>query len=144
MKTKLIQLKNLINNKILVLDGAMGTMIQEHKLVEADFAGSRFAKHSHPLLGNNDLLSLTKPEMIYQIHCAYLEAGADIIETNTFNANRISQADYGLESAVWDMNYASAELAKKAAEEFTKPKSGKAALCGRCIGANKQNCFHVA
>lgn len=134
MKTKLIQLKDLIHNKILVLDGAMGTMIQEHKLVEADFAGSRFAKHSHPLLGNNDLLSLTKPEMIYQIHCAYLEAGADIIETNTFNANRISQADYGLESAVWDMNYASAELAKKAAEEFTNRNPEKPRFVAGALG----------
>ncbi|MDY0078748.1 MAG: methionine synthase [Bacteroidales bacterium] len=119
MQTKLDQLKNLISNKILVLDGAMGTMIQEHKLVEKDFAGTRYASHSHPLSGNNDLLSLTKPELIYQIHRAYLEAGADIIETNTFNANRISQADYGLENAVWDLNFASAQLAKKAAEEFT-------------------------
>jgi 5-methyltetrahydrofolate--homocysteine methyltransferase len=119
MQTKLDQLKNLISNKILVLDGAMGTMIQKHKLVEKDFAGTRYASHSHPLSGNNDLLSLTKPELIYQIHRAYLEAGADIIETNTFNANRISQADYGLENAIWDLNFASAQLAKKAAEEFT-------------------------
>ncbi|MDY0076074.1 MAG: methionine synthase [Bacteroidales bacterium] len=134
MQIKLDQLKNLISNKILVLDGAMGTMIQEHKLVEKDFAGTRFASHSHPLGGNNDLLSLTKPELIYQIHRAYLEAGADIIETNTFNANRISQADYGLEIAVWDMNFASAQLARKAADEFTTINPDKPRFVAGALG----------
>src|SRR5579864_4913082 len=86
-----------LHNRILVLDGGMGTMIQNHRLEESDYRGSRFVNHAHSLKGNNDLLSLTQPEIIYAIHQAYLLAGADIIETNTFNANAISQKDYGLE-----------------------------------------------
>src|SRR6478609_2924126 len=87
-----------LQTRILVLDGAMGTMIQRYQLSEADFRGERFKDHPRDLKGNNDLLSLTRPDIIQAIHRDYLEAGADIIETNTFNANRISLADYGLES----------------------------------------------
>ena len=94
-----------IQKRILVLDGAMGTMIQRHKLEEADFRGERFKNHPSPLKGNNDLLSITRPDIILDIHRQYLEAGADIIETNTFSGTTIAQADYHLEDAVYDINY---------------------------------------
>ncbi|MEE9233760.1 MAG: homocysteine S-methyltransferase family protein, partial [Nitrospirales bacterium] len=114
--TPLSELKALLSTRIVVLDGAMGTMIQEHKLEETDFRGVQFANHSCDLKGNNDLLSLTQPELISSIHCAYMEAGADIIETNTFNSNAISMADYQLESWVYDLNVAGARAARKAVE----------------------------
>jgi len=114
--TPLSELKALLSTRIVVLDGAMGTMIQAHKLEEADFRGIQFANHSCDLKGNNDLLSLTQPELISSIHCAYMEAGADIIETNTFNSNAISMADYQLESLVYDLNVAGARAARKAVE----------------------------
>src|SRR5690554_572795 len=113
-------LARLLQERILILDGAMGTMIQRHRLSEEDFRGARFADHPHPLRGNNDLLVLTQPELIRDIHRAYLEAGADLIETNTFNANAISQADYGLEHLVYELNVAAARLAREAADEFTR------------------------
>ncbi len=102
-----------------MLDGAMGTMIQSHRLEEDDYRGERFAQHATPLKGNNDLLSLTRPEIIAGIHTAYLEAGADVIETNTFNANAISQADYALQTVVAELNHASARLARQAADAAT-------------------------
>ena len=105
--------------RILVLDGAMGTMIQRHKLEEEDFRGTRFAQHPSPLKGNNDLLALTRPDILRGIHDAYFEAGADIVETNTFSSTTIAQADYGLESAVWDLNVASARIAREAALAWT-------------------------
>jgi len=105
--------------RILVLDGAMGTMIQRHTLDEADFRGDRFAEHPSPLKGNNDLLALTRPDILRGIHDAYFEAGADIVETNTFSSTTIAQADYGLESAVWDLNVTSAEIARAAADFWT-------------------------
>jgi 5-methyltetrahydrofolate--homocysteine methyltransferase len=108
-----------IRERILVLDGAMGTMIQSYELDEADFRGSDFGDHPDPLKGDNDLLSLTRPDVIEAIHAAYLAAGADIIETNTFNANAISQADYSMENAVRDMNVAAARIARNAADQFT-------------------------
>lgn len=111
-------LDDIIRHRILVLDGAMGTMIQKHKLQEADFRGEQFSDHSKPLKGNNDLLSLTKPEVILNIHKEFLEAGADLITTNTFNSNRISMADYGMESKVYEMNFQSAKLAAKAIALF--------------------------
>ncbi|HON17917.1 MAG TPA: methionine synthase [Salinivirgaceae bacterium] len=109
----------ILSERILILDGAMGTMIQRHKLSETDFRGSQFANHSTPLKGNNDILVLTQPEIIFNIHKSYLEAGADIIETNTFNANTISQADYNLEGWVYQINYEAARLARKATELFS-------------------------
>ncbi|HTL69958.1 MAG TPA: methionine synthase [Candidatus Eisenbacteria bacterium] len=108
-----------LENRVLVLDGAMGTMIQTHKLQEADYRGEAFRDHPTSLKGNNDLLSLTRPALIESIHRAYLEAGADILETNTFNSTRIAMADYALENRVRDLNVASARLAKKLADEFT-------------------------
>ena len=93
-------LENIIRERILILDGAMGTMIQKHKLQEDDFRGELFRDHPLPQKGNNDLLTLTRPEIIKKIHRDYLEAGADIITTNTFNANRVSMSDYGMEDQV--------------------------------------------
>jgi 5-methyltetrahydrofolate--homocysteine methyltransferase len=107
-------LEHLIQQKILILDGAMGTMIQKHKLQESDYRGVEFKDHPMPQKGNNDLLSLTKPEIIMGIHREYLNAGADIITTNTFNSNRISMSDYGMESHVYNMNFQSARLAAEA------------------------------
>ena len=120
-KNKMSVLREILENRIMVLDGAMGTMIQRHKPEEKDFRGVRFEKHPCPLKGNNDLLCLSRPDIIYGIHKAYLEAGADIIETNTFNSNSVSQADYQLESIVYELNRAGAELAKKAALELSTP-----------------------
>ncbi len=114
---KTVELKSLLERRILVLDGAMGTTIQGYKLSEADFRGERFAGSAHDLRGNNDLLTLTRPSVIREIHAQYLAAGADIIETNTFNSNAPSQADYGLEHIVYELNHAAAKLAREAADE---------------------------
>jgi 5-methyltetrahydrofolate--homocysteine methyltransferase len=111
-------LDDLIQRRILVLDGAMGTMIQRYKLREEDFRGELFSDHPKPLKGNNDILSITRPDIILEIHMLYLEAGADLITTNTFNANRISMADYGMEDQVYTMNLESARLAEKAVKHF--------------------------
>jgi len=111
-------LNEIIRQRILVLDGAMGTMIQKHKLKEEDFRGERFREHPRALKGNNDLLSITQPDVILGIHRGYLEAGADLITTNTFNSNRISMADYGMENLVYELNYQSAVLAGKAITGF--------------------------
>jgi 5-methyltetrahydrofolate--homocysteine methyltransferase len=114
------KLQSVLRERILLLDGAMGTMIQRHRPTEDDFRGDRFQDHDLELRGNNDLLSITRPEIILDIHRDYLAAGADIIETNTFSSNAISQADYRLESAVYEMNVASARLARTAADEFNR------------------------
>ncbi len=113
-------LKRLLYQRILVLDGAMGTMIQRYNLSEKDFRGERFKDFPHDLKGNNDLLSITKPEVIKEIHKAYLSAGSDIIETNTFNANAISQADYKMEELAYEMNLNAARIAREAVDEFIK------------------------
>ena len=110
-----------------MMDGAMGTMIQGHKLGEKDFRGERYARHPSDLKGNNDLLSITRPDVIGGIHRAYLEAGAGIIETNTFNATSISQADYGLEASVRDINLAAARLARQVTDDYLKANPGKVA-----------------
>ena len=112
-------IEHLLADRILVLDGAMGTMIQRHDLGEDDFRGDHFRAHPQPLLGNNDLLSLTRPDVIGDIHRAYLEAGADIIETNTFSSTRLPMSDYGVEDAVGDINLAAARIAREAADEYT-------------------------
>lgn len=104
--------------RILILDGAWGSMIQDYRLEEADFRGARFAAHSHPLKGDNDLLVLTRPDIIKDIHAQYLEAGADITSTNTFNATSISQADYALESIVRELNVQAARLAREVCDRF--------------------------
>ena len=104
----------ILSKKILVLDGAMGTMIQQYKFSESDYRGERFKDHPSSVQGNNDLLSLTQPEAIKTIHDKYLEVGADIIETNTFSSTSIGMSDYNMESIVYDLNYESAKIAKEA------------------------------
>lgn len=123
-----------IEKRILVLDGAMGTMIQRHTLEEEDFRGERFKDHSTSLKGNNDLLSLTRPDIIKDIHLAYFEAGADIAETNTFSGTTIAQADYQLEDAVYDLNFESARIAKEAAAEYTAKEPNKPRFVAGSIG----------
>jgi 5-methyltetrahydrofolate--homocysteine methyltransferase len=123
-------IRQLLNERILIIDGAMGTMIQRHKLSEADYRGERFKDWPSDLKGNNDLLSLTRPEIIKGIHLEYLQAGADIIETNTFNAQKISLADYNMQSLAYELNVAAATCAKDAVKEFnsTEPKFVAGAL----------------
>ena len=111
-------IEKILNERIMILDGPMGTMIQEHSLDENDFRGKRFVDHKDPLKGNNDLLNITKPDLIKSIHRDYLEAGADIIETNTFNSTSISLADYGMEKYAYDFNHAGANIAKEVKDEF--------------------------
>ena len=123
-----------INKRILVLDGAMGTMIQRHKLEEQDFRKGWFENHNCPLKGNNDLLSLTRPEIIKEIHDQYFEAGADIVETNTFSGTSIAQADYNLESAVVDINYHSAKIARASADEYSQKEPDKPRFVAGSIG----------
>lgn len=123
-----------LDKKILILDGAMGTMIQKHNLEEADYRGEIFKNHTHLLKGNNDILVMTQPEIIKSIHREFLEAGADIIETNSFSANSISQADYGLENQIKEMNIAAVKLAKEAAEEYTQKTPNKPRYVAGSIG----------
>ena len=111
-------LKELLKNKILTIDGAMGTMVQSFELDENDFRGDKFANHDIDLKGNNDILVLTQPDIVSKIHSSYLDAGADIIETNTFNANAISQSDYNMESEVYNLNYEAAKIATKVAKSY--------------------------
>lgn len=111
---------SLLDERILILDGAMGTMIQHHKLSEDDFRGERLADHGKPLQGNNDILSLTRPELIESIHKDFLEAGCDLLETNTFNANNISQADYDTEELTAEINRAAAEVARRAVDAIER------------------------
>ena len=111
-------IENLFKEKILVLDGAMGTMIQSYKLEESDFRNERFEDHKKDLKGNNDLLCLTQPEIVSEIHKSYFEAGADIVETNTFNANCISQLDYAMEDLAYEINLEAAKIAKSVAKDY--------------------------
>ncbi|WP_018605073.1 methionine synthase [Uliginosibacterium gangwonense] len=128
------EIKALLAQRILILDGGMGTMIQRHKLGEADYRGSRFAQHGKDLKGNNDLLVLTKPEVIRGIHREYLDAGADIIETCTFNATRVSQAEYGLEDVAYELNVAGARLVRELCDEYTARNPAKPCLCAGVLG----------
>jgi 5-methyltetrahydrofolate--homocysteine methyltransferase len=134
MKNRRPELESLLKSRILFLDGAMGTMIQRYKLTEADFRGERFADHPSDLQGNNDLLALTRPDVIGEIHRAYLDAGADIIETNTFSSTAVAQADYGLESIVMELNRECARLAHEAAEEYTKLNPDKPRFVAGVLG----------
>ncbi|MER3498712.1 MAG: 5-methyltetrahydrofolate--homocysteine methyltransferase [Chitinophagaceae bacterium] len=111
-------IQELLNERILIIDGAMGTMIQRYKLTEADYRGERFKDWPGDLKGNNDLLCLTQPQIIKEIHKQYLQAGADIIETNTFNAQAVSLADYGMQNLAYEINVAAAKIAKEAIREF--------------------------
>ena len=127
-------LKREARTRILILDGAMGTMIQRYRLDEAGYRGTRFKDHRHDLKGNNDLLVLTQPHIISEIHNAYLEAGADIIETNTFNSQAISQSDYGLDSIAHELNVAAARLAREAADVWTARTPDKPRFVAGAIG----------
>ncbi|TNN62845.1 Methionine synthase [Liparis tanakae] len=131
------ELRAVLQQRIMVLDGGMGTMIQQHRLEEEDFRGDEFREHLLPLKGNNDLLSLTQPEIIYQIHKDYLMAGADIIETNTFSSTSVAQADYGLEHMAYRLNRASAELARRAADDVYKLTGFKRYVAGALGPTNK-------
>lgn len=128
------ELDKILSQRIMIIDGAMGTMIQRYKLEEKDYRGTRFADYPSSLKGNNDLLSLTQPQIIKEIHKAYLEAGADIIETNTFSATTISMADYKMESLAYEMNYESAKIAKEAVAEFMQTDSSKPRLVAGALG----------
>ena len=123
-----------IKNRVLVLDGAMGTMIQACNLEEKDFRGERFENFTVELKGNNDILSLTQPEIIRDIHRQFLEAGADIIETNTFNANRISMADYKTEELVYEINLTASRIAREIADDFSKKTPQKPRFVAGSIG----------
>ena len=124
----------ILEDRILVLDGAMGTMLQRYKFTEKDFRGDRFKEYHLPLQGNNDLLSITQPKAIKEVHRKYFEAGADIVETNTFSGTTIAMADYGMENLVYELNYQSAKLAKQVADEFTTKEPHKPRFVAGSIG----------
>ncbi len=140
LQTRIDSLHAAIKARILILDGAMGTMIQSYKLQEADYRGARFADYHMDIAGNNDLLSITKPEVIREIQRAYLEAGADILETNTFNSTRISMADYDMEELVHELNYASAKLARELCDEFTAANPAKPRFVAGVLGPTSRTC----
>lgn len=127
-------IKEELQKRILVLDGAMGTMIQRYKLSEEDFRGERFKNHESSLKGNNDLLSITRPDVIKEIHAKYYAAGADIVETNSFGSTTVAQEDYNLASVVYDINYAAAKIAREVADEFTKREPHKPRFVAGSIG----------
>jgi 5-methyltetrahydrofolate--homocysteine methyltransferase len=133
------QLKVILNNRIMIIDGAMGTMIQRHNLTENDFRSDRFKDHNHDLKGDNDLLSITQPEIIKDIHRKYLEAGADIIETNTFSSTAVAQADYKLEHIVYELNFESAKIAKEAVVEFTAKTPDKPRFVAGALGPTNKS-----
>ena len=128
------KIEQLLQDRILFLDGAMGTMIRKYKLTEEQYRGSRFADYAYNLKGNNDLLSLTQPEIISEIHEQFLEVGADIIETNTFNSTAVSMADYHMEFLVVELNLASAKLARQAADKYTAKNPDKPRFVAGSIG----------
>jgi 5-methyltetrahydrofolate--homocysteine methyltransferase len=128
-------IRDCLQKRILIMDGAMGTMIQQYKLAEADYRGERFKEWKTDLKGNNDLLCLTQPHIIREIHKQYLDAGADIIETNTFNAQRVSLADYQMEKLAYEINFAAARLAKESMEEWRAEKSPHRKNAGWIAGA---------
>jgi 5-methyltetrahydrofolate--homocysteine methyltransferase len=128
------RIEELLKDRILFLDGAMGTMIQRYKLTEEQYRGERFADFEHSVKGNNDLLSITQPQIIEEIHKQFLEAGADIIETNTFNSTSISMEDYHMQDLVEELNVAAAQIAKKAAQEFTAKTPDKPRFVAGSIG----------
>jgi 5-methyltetrahydrofolate--homocysteine methyltransferase len=129
-----VNINDILKKRIMVLDGAMGTMIQRHKLEEKDFRGEVLKDHPYPLKGNNDLLSITRPDIIKDIHRQYFEAGADIAETNTFGSTWVAQADYHLESWVYKINFEAAKIAKEVAAEFTAKDPGKPRFVAGSMG----------
>ena len=133
-------ISELVRHRILILDGAIGTMIQRYNLSEEDFRGARFADVPGQMKGNNDLLCLTAPHVIQDIHRKYLEAGADIIETNTFNAQRISMADYRVEAYCREINLAAAKLARELADEYTSKNPDKPRFVAGSVGPTNKTC----
>ena len=133
-----MNIQDLLKDRILVLDGAMGTMVQRYTLHECDFRGDRFAGHPVPLKGNNDILVLTRPDVIREIHSKYLAAGADIIETSTFNANWVSQAEYRCEALCGEINRRAAELARAVADEYSTPQ--KPRFVAGSVGPTSRTC----
>ena len=131
---KMYNIEEIAKKRILILDGAMGTMIQKHELDEDDFRKGWFENHPSSLKGNNDLLSLTRPEIIKEIHAAFFESGADIVETNTFSGTSIAQLDYGLQNYAYDINFHGAKIAKEVAIEFTKNEPSKPRFVAGSIG----------
>ncbi|QIY91246.1 homocysteine S-methyltransferase family protein [Chryseobacterium gallinarum] len=132
--TNIESLNKALNERILVLDGAMGTMLQRYKFEEEDYRGERFKDWKYPVKGNNDLLSLIQPQAIEEVHKKYLEAGADIIETNTFSGTTIAMADYHMEELVYELNYESAKIARKACDEYTAKNPDKPRFVAGSIG----------
>lgn len=130
----MLNIEEILKERILVLDGAMGTMLQRYKFTEEDFRGERFKYWKHPLQGNNDLLSLTQPEAIAEVHRKYFAAGADIVETNTFSGTTIAMADYHMEELVYELNYESAKIARQVADEFTAQEPDKPRFVAGSIG----------
>ena len=134
------RLRSLLNERILVLDGAMGTMVQSYRLGEAEYRGERFAEWPTDVKGNNDLLVLTQPEIIKAIHAAYLDAGADILETSTFNSNAVSMADYGMEELAYELNVEGARLARKVADAKTHENPAKPRFVAGVLGPTSRTC----
>ncbi|HEX2740710.1 MAG TPA: homocysteine S-methyltransferase family protein, partial [Rubrobacter sp.] len=120
-QARLVEFRELLKQRIVLLDCAMGTMIQSYELSEEDYRGERFADHPGELKGNNDLLSITQPQIIRDIHEAAMEAGSDIIETNTFSSTSVAQADYKMEDLAYELNYEAARIAREAADDFATP-----------------------
>ena len=140
VRIRLEALTEALRERILVLDGATGTMLQAYELSESDFRGERYADHELPLVGASDVLCLTRPDIIEEVHRAYLKAGADLIETNTFNAQAISLEDYGLSDDAYEINRVAAEIARAAADEFTAADPSKLRwVCGS-IGPTNRTC----
>jgi len=134
MKNTFQTISDLLKERILVLDGAMGTMIQKYKFTEEDYRGSRFKDYKYPLQGNNDLLSLTQPDAIREIHETFLDAGADIIETNTFSSTSVAMADYHMENLIYDLNFESAKIAVNACKKYTALNPNKPRFVAGSIG----------
>lgn len=134
------QIQTLLKSRILLIDGGMGTMIQSHQLQENDYRGERFADWHSDLKGNNDLLVLTQPQLIKKIHSDYLAAGADILETNTFNSTTIAMADYDMESLSAEINFAAAKLAREAADEWTAKTPEKPRFVAGVLGPTNRTC----
>ena len=142
-KERIESLMSALEERIVLLDGAMGTMIQGYGLTEKDYRGARFADWASDLKGNNDLLTLTRPELIREIHGKFLDAGADIIETNTFNANAPSMSDYGMESLVPELNQTAAQIAREAADAYAAEPASRA-LSPACSGRHQPDGVDLA
>ena len=136
-------IQELVRQRILILDGALGTMIQKYNLTEEEFRGNRFVEQPGQMKGNNDLLCLTAPDVIRDIHRKYLEAGADIIETNTFNAQRISMADYHVENYCREINLAAAKLARELADEYTAKNPEKPRFVAGSVGPSSSSISQI-